>query len=120
MELRFRLNILKNKILLKLFKKEIFYINSPQMLPAPLEKEEEAFVAYLTKEEQEQVKALKPSDESEEYNAFMDQFSDLLNALVAKDLLSALECGESIAALESREKQKAFCISLHSDALPRL
>ena len=41
MELRFRLNILKNKILLKLFKKEIFYINSPQMLPAPLEKEEE-------------------------------------------------------------------------------
>lgn len=41
MELRFRLNILKNKILLKLFKKEIFYINSPQMLPATLEKEEE-------------------------------------------------------------------------------
>ncbi len=41
MELRFRLNILKNKILLKLFKKEIFYINSPQMLPPPLEKEEE-------------------------------------------------------------------------------
>ena len=41
MELRFRLNILKNKILLKLLKKEIFYINSPQMLPAPLEKEEE-------------------------------------------------------------------------------
>ena len=36
-----KLNIIKNKILLKLLKKEIFYINSPQTLPAPLEKEEE-------------------------------------------------------------------------------
>ena len=41
MELMLRLNILKNKILLKLFKKEIFYINSPQTLPPPLEKDEE-------------------------------------------------------------------------------
>ncbi len=41
MELRLKLNILKNKILLKFFKKEIFYINSPQTLPPPLEKEEE-------------------------------------------------------------------------------
>ena len=52
---------------------------------------------------------LNPFDDSEEYNAFMDLFSDLMNALVEKDLLSALECGETIAALESREKQKAFC-----------
>lgn len=36
-----KLKILKNKILLKLFKREIFYINSPQTLPAPLEKDEE-------------------------------------------------------------------------------
>jgi RNA polymerase sporulation-specific sigma factor len=36
-----KLNVIKNKILLKLFKKEIFYINSPQTLPAPLEKDEE-------------------------------------------------------------------------------
>ncbi len=41
MELMLRLNILKNKILLKLFKKGIFYINSPQTLPPPLEKDEE-------------------------------------------------------------------------------
>jgi RNA polymerase sporulation-specific sigma factor len=31
----------KNKIILKLFRKEIFYINSPQTLPPPLEKDEE-------------------------------------------------------------------------------
>ena len=66
-------------------------------------------VMPLTKEEVAEVKALSPFDESEEYNAFMDLFSDLMNALVAKDLLSALECGESIAALDSREKQKGFC-----------
>lgn len=66
-------------------------------------------VLPLTKEEAEQVRALKPLDDSEEYNVFMDQFSDLMNSLVAKDLLSALECGEGVAALESREKQKAFC-----------
>ena len=66
-------------------------------------------VLPLAKEELEQVRALNPFDDSEEYNSFMDLFSDLMNALVAKDLLSALECGESVAALESREKQKAFC-----------
>lgn len=32
---------LKNKLILKLFKREIFYVNSPQTLPPPLEKEEE-------------------------------------------------------------------------------
>ena len=66
-------------------------------------------VLPLTKDEVEQVRALNPFDDSEEYNTFMDLFSDLMNALVAKDLLSALECGETVAALESREKQKAFC-----------
>ena len=66
-------------------------------------------VLPLSKPEMEQVRELNPFDDSEEYNSFMDLFSDLMNALVAKDLLSALECGETIAALESREKQKAFC-----------
>lgn len=36
-----RITAIKNKIFLKLFKKEIFYINSPQTLPAPLSKEDE-------------------------------------------------------------------------------
>ena len=66
-------------------------------------------VLPLSKSEMEQVRELNPFDDSEEYNSFMDLFSDLMNALVAKDLLSALECGETIAALESREKQKDFC-----------
>ena len=76
-------------------------------------------VLPLTKDEMEQVKALNPFDDSEEYNSFMDLFSDLMNALVAKDLLSALECGESVAALESREKQKAFCTFV-SDCLRKI
>lgn len=66
-------------------------------------------VLPLTKEESERVKALNPNGDNDEYNAFMDLFSDLLNALVTKDLLTALECSETMAALESREKQKAFC-----------
>ena len=66
-------------------------------------------VMPLTKEEKEQVNSLNPFDDSDEYNVFMDMFSDLLNALISRDLMSALECGESMAALESREKQKAFC-----------
>lgn len=64
----------------------------------------------LTKEEADKVKSLNPFDENEEYNALMDLFADLMNALTAKDLLAALECGEALAALDSREKQKAFCI----------
>ena len=66
-------------------------------------------VLPLTKEEAQQVKAQNPLDDSEEYDTFMDLFSDLMNALVSRDLMSALECGEVIAALQSREKQKAFC-----------
>ena len=66
-------------------------------------------VMPLSKEEQQQVQALNPFDDSEEYNSFMDLFSDLMNSLIARDLMGALECGETMAALESREKQKAFC-----------
>ena len=66
-------------------------------------------VMPLTKDEAAQVKASRPEDDREEYNIFMDMFSDLMNAILSKDLLGALECGEAIAALESREKQKAFC-----------
>lgn len=66
-------------------------------------------VMPLTKAEAERVKAMKPSDDREEYNLFMDLFSDLVNAVAARDLMAALESGEAIAALESREKQKAFC-----------
>ena len=65
-------------------------------------------VLPLTKEEQRQVLAMRGEDK-EEYNVFMNLFSDLMNALTARDLLSALECGEQIASLDSREKQKAFC-----------
>ena len=66
-------------------------------------------VMPLTKAEAAQVKALNPFDDREEYNLFMDLFSDLMNAIVARDLMAALECGEAAAALDSREKQKAFC-----------
>ncbi len=66
-------------------------------------------VMPLTKDEAERVKALNPFDDREEYNQFMDLFSDLMNAIAARDLMAALECGEMMSALESREKQKAFC-----------
>ncbi|MBR5274986.1 MAG: hypothetical protein IKU33_07095 [Bacteroidales bacterium] len=66
-------------------------------------------VMPLTKAEAAQVKTLNPFDDREEYNLFMDIFSDLMNAIVARDLMAALECGEAAAALDSREKQKAFC-----------
>ena len=66
-------------------------------------------VMPLTKEEQQQVQSLNPSEDNQEYDSFMDLFSDLLNALLSRDLMAALECSETMAALESREKQKAFC-----------
>ena len=66
-------------------------------------------VLPLTKEEQRQVREIAGTGDNEEYTVFMDLFSDLMNALTARDLLSALECGEQIASLDSREKQKAFC-----------
>lgn len=64
----------------------------------------------LTKEETAQVKALRPDDDREDHDRFMDLFSDLMNAVLSRDLMTALECGETVAAMESREKQKAFCI----------
>ena len=53
--------------------------------------------------------ALGMIGDKEEYDRYMCLFSDLMNALTAKDLSAALECGEQIASLESREKQKGFC-----------
>ncbi len=66
-------------------------------------------VMPLTKEEAARVRALKPDDDREEYNLFMELFSDLMNSIISRNLVGALECGEALAALESREKQKAFC-----------
>ncbi len=45
-----KLMVVRNKLFLKLLKKEIFYINSPQMLPPPLEKDEEERFVLLHKE----------------------------------------------------------------------
>ena len=66
-------------------------------------------VMPLTKEEQAQVRGLKPQVEDEDGLIYMDLFADLMRAIVVRDLTSALECSEVMAALESREKQKAFC-----------
>ena len=76
-------------------------------------------VLPLTKEEAETVKALNPFDDREEYDLFMELFSDLMNALAGRDLMAALECGEVMAALESREKQKAFC-TFASDCIRKI
>jgi len=66
-------------------------------------------VMPLTKEEAARVEALRPETDREEYDLYMDLFSDLMNALVSRDLTGVLECAETMSALESREKQKAFC-----------
>ena len=66
-------------------------------------------VMPLSKEEAAQVAALKPAQDKEDENVFMDIFSDLLRSIVDRDLIGTLECGETMAALDSREKQKAFC-----------
>ena len=76
-------------------------------------------VLPLTKEEAEAVKALNPFDDREEYDQFMELFSDLMNALTGRDLMAALECGEVMAALESREKQKALC-TFASDCIRKI
>ena len=76
-------------------------------------------VLPLTKEEAETVKALNPFDDREEYDLFMELFSDLMNALAGRDLMAVLECGEVMAALESREKQKAFC-TFASDCIRKI
>ena len=56
------------------------------------------------------MESMRPGNDMEEYNLYMDLFSDLMNALAGRDLMGVLECGETMAALDSREKQKAFCI----------
>ena len=66
-------------------------------------------VLPLSKEEREAVRAMAPEEDREEYETFMELFTNLMNALAARDLLAALECGEQMASLDSREKQKAFC-----------
>ena len=76
-------------------------------------------VLPLTKEEAEAVKALNPFDDREEYDQFMELFTDLMNALTGRDLMASLECGEVMAALESREKQKAFC-TFASDCIRKI
>ena len=66
-------------------------------------------VLPLSKEEREAVRAMAPEEDREEYETFIELFTNLMNALAARDLLAALECGEQMASLDSREKQKAFC-----------
>ena len=88
----------------------IFITHSPEkVLQTIFSRCQSIRVMPLTKEEAAKVKALNPFDDSEEYDRFMDLFSDTMRAVTAGDLQSALECGEIAAALESREKQKAFC-----------
>ena len=89
----------------------IFITHSPEkVLQTIFSRCQSIRVMPLTKEETEKVKALNPFDDREEYDQFMDLFSDLMKAVTSGDLQAALECGEIAAALESREKQKAFCI----------
>ena len=66
-------------------------------------------VLPLSKEEREAVRAMAPEEDREEYETFMELFTNLMKSLAARDLLAALECGEQMASLDSREKQKAFC-----------
>jgi DNA polymerase-3 subunit delta' len=66
-------------------------------------------VMPLSKEEAARVEAARPQKDQEEYNASMELFSDLLNAIISRDLMGALECAEIMSALDSREKQKGFC-----------
>ena len=63
----------------------------------------------LSKEDAARVEQMRPESDREDYDRNMDLFSDLMNALVARDLMTVLECGETMAALDSREKQKGFC-----------
>ena len=63
----------------------------------------------LRKEDAARVEQMRPETDREDYDRNMDLFSDLMNALVARDLMTVLECGETMAALDSREKQKGFC-----------
>ena len=88
----------------------IFITHSPEkVLQTIFSRCQSIRVMPLTKEEAEKVREMNPFDDSEEYEQFMELFSDLMRAVTSGDLQAALECGEIAAALESREKQKAFC-----------
>ena len=88
----------------------IFITHSPEkVLQTIFSRCQSVRVMPLTKEEVRKVKEMNPYDDNEEYDRFMDLFSNLMRAVASGDLQAALECGENIAALESREKQKAFC-----------
>jgi len=63
--------------------------------------------------------ALHEAEGTQEYNLYMDMFSDLLRGAREKNLLSVLEVSEQMAALDSREKQKAFC-SFAGDCLRKI
>lgn len=63
--------------------------------------------------------ALWASGDREDYNAYMDMFSDLLNSIVARDLITALDVADSITSLDSREKQKAF-ITFAGDCIRKI
>ena len=88
----------------------IFITHSPEkVLQTIFSRCQSIRVMPLTKEEAEKVREMNPFDDREEYEQFMELFSDLMRAVTSGDLQAALECGEIAAALESREKQKAFC-----------
>lgn len=88
----------------------IFITHSPEkVLQTIFSRCQSIRVMPLTKEEAARVKEMNPFDDSEEYDLYMELFSELMQALVSGDLQAALECGESVAGLESREKQKGFC-----------
>lgn len=53
--------------------------------------------------------ALQQLHGNEGREAFLDIFSEMVDALLRKDLGGLLDCGNAIAELDSREKQKAFC-----------
>ncbi len=98
----------------------IFITHSPEkVLQTIFSRCQSIRVMPLSKEEAAKVRALAPENDREEYNQFMDLFSDLMNAVVSRDLTGALECGEAMAALESREKQKAFC-TFASDCIRKM
>lgn len=63
--------------------------------------------------------ALYLATDSEDYRFYMNMFSDLMQAIVAKDLLTALEVSEDLAAIDSKEKQKAFLV-FAGDALRKI
>lgn len=63
--------------------------------------------------------ALSMIGDQEDYNRYMDLFSDLMNAVISRNLAAALECGEMMSSLDSREKQKEFC-TFASDCIRKI